>query len=121
MEVLEFEFTDTLNLPEPKSLTLAEAELEISVINANLRALSAQAAPYRRWLRRLNRRIVALNRQKHSLQVYIEVGITKIPEGVRGTEIPKVITKEDFEAYLATLTPESLAAVQESLYTQGVL
>lgn len=55
--------------------TAEEAEAHISIINAEIKGLSEQAQPLRKHLKKLYKRIAALNRQRHEIQVWMATPI----------------------------------------------
>lgn len=111
---LKLEPIDVNLLKEPKHIKDAGEALElIAQLREHNKALSQQAAPYRRWLNRLNRRMVAVNKQINSLQKYFAPGITIIEQGVTQS-FPNINTIEDLEKYIATLKPEELEKFLEA-------
>lgn len=98
---------DTTTFPEPKNLTVEQAEAEVTVINSEIRALSTFVRPYRIWIERVNRRIETLVKQKHILQTHIIVGITKVAMGKRGP----LATELDVKKFIEGMEPEARNAL----------
>lgn len=86
-----------------------EAEFEIAKINEESKELSKKAAPLRSVLSLIYKRITTLNKRRHELQTFITVGVTKVPSGRKGRNVPK--TEEELEAYLRGLPREALVTL----------
>lgn len=107
---------DTPEIEEPiENLSLSQAEDEIAKINLSMVELSKSIAPYYDWIKRTHKRIEALNKLRHQLEIYITIGITQVAKGVEGKALPKHMTREDVLDYIGTLNPIALAAMAAAL------
>jgi len=101
-------------LSPPLCFSIEDGEERIALLNAEIKALSLQVAPYRKVVERIYQRIASLNKRRHAIQAFLTIGITKVPHRKKGVSIPKVENVEDYLAYLLSLTPEQLNHLLET-------
>jgi len=106
--------TETTEL-DPRScvsFTVEGATREIAKINCACVALSREIKPCESFLDNAYRRLAALNKQRHTLDLFIfQEKLRKIPQGLSGLlSVPQLSTQEDFADWLSTLSPQELEA-----------
>ena len=112
--------TETTEL-DPKaclSFTVEGALREIAKINIESKAIAAEIKPAQAYLNSRFHRLVALNKQRHTLDLFIfEDKLHKIPRGLSGLGAPgtMIFGREDFRDWLGTLSPHEFKAFQEYL------
>lgn len=89
------------------------AEIAIAKINQESKELSERAAPLYFALSTIYKRITTLNRRRHELQTFVTVGVTRIPSGRKGEDVPK--TEEELETYLRGLPKEALVTLLSTM------
>lgn len=112
--------THVEELDKPEIIGAVEAEKRIEDINEKLIYWCGKAKPIRAELYAAYEEIARLNKEKHALQYFIAVKTTSVRNdpllgqlGNQAKQPAQIMTVEDFQNYLASLSSEELCLLEE--------